>query len=146
MKKATMSASMAMPKLRQPARSRPRHMRATMESCVVIGGLQRDAGGVEDFAEDRFGLLGFLLRRDVTRADDNAVREDGNDEPLEIVRQTKIAAFEKRARLSRAMQHHGTARADAEAQLFGGTRALDNLQRVIEQAFLDLHLRGGFLH
>ncbi len=80
---------------------------------------KRNARGIEDFAEDRFGLLGFFLRGDVARADDDAVREDGNDEPLEIVRQAIIAAFEKRARLRGAMKHHGAARADAQAQLLG---------------------------
>ena len=61
-------------------------------------GLQRDARGIKDFAQDSFGLLGFLLGRDVARADHHAVREHGKDEALEIVGQAIVAAFEEGVR------------------------------------------------
>ena len=111
--------------------------------CVMS---ERDARGVDDFAEDGFGLLGFFLRGDVARADHHAVREHRHDQALEIVGQAVIAAFEKRARLRGAMQHHGAARADAQAELFGLARALDDFERVVEQAVVHFHLRDGFLH
>src|SRR5271170_544121 len=97
---------------------------------MLAASSERNASGFEDFAEDRFRLLGFLLRGDVTRADHDAMREDGNDELLEIVGQAKIAAFEKGARLRRAMKHHGAARTDAQAQLFCRASAFDDFERV----------------
>jgi hypothetical protein len=127
-----------MPKFFQPGRSRPRHHRAANVSW--------DAGGFENFAENGFGLLGFFLCGNVARAHDDAVREHGNDQTLKIVGQAIIAAFEKRARLGGSMQHHGAARAHAQAQLFGLARALNNLERVIEQALFHLYMRYRFLH
>ena len=63
------------------------------ESSTNAYGLHRDASGIDDFAEDGFGLLGFFLGGNVARADHHAVREHGNDQPLEIVGQAEIAAF-----------------------------------------------------
>ena len=57
-----------------------------------------------------------------------------------------IAAFEKRARLRGTMEHHGAARAHAQAQLFGLARALHDFERVIEQALFHFDVRDSFLH
>ena len=107
---------------------------------------ERDAGGVDDFAENGFGLLGFFLGGDVARADHHAVREDRNDQALEIVGQAIVAAFEESAGLRGAMEHDGASRAYAQAQLLGLARALDDVERVVEQAVVDFHLRDRFLH
>src|ERR1700690_35433 len=160
-------ASMAIQKFRQPARSRVRHMRAKKDSfsagifaeltgslgsryslgmAMLAASLDWNASGFENFAENRFGLLGFFLRGDVTRADHHAMREDGNDQPFEIVGQAIIASFEERAGLRAAMEHHGAARAYSETQLLGLPRTLHNFERVIEQAVFHFHVRNGFLH
>ena len=160
---------MAMPKLRQPGRSRRASSeamerplagapglcggcRAVAPGCAredrsLAGWIQMRVGhrlegnarGFEDFAQDRFGLLGFLLRGDVARADYYAVGEDRHDQALEIVGQAIVAAFEESAGLRGAMEHHGAAGADAEAQLLGLARAFDDFERVIEQAFVHFH-------
>src|SRR5580704_7243011 len=95
-----------------------------------------NARGFENFVEDGFGLRGFALRRDITRADHHAMRKHRKNQPLEIIGQTEIAAFEKRASLCGAMQHHSSARTHSKTQLLGSARALDNFQRVIEQALI----------
>src|ERR1700732_4860107 len=96
--------------------------------------LERDASGFEDFAENCVSLLGSFLGGNVARADDHAVGEGRDDEALEVVGQAEVAAFKERAGLRRTLQHHGAARANTQTQLLGLTRAVDNLQGVVEKA------------
>ena len=113
---------------------------------MLVASSQRHACCIHDFAEYRLRLLRLFLSGDVARTYYHAVRKYWDHQPLEIVRQTVVAAFQECARLGCAMQHDRAARADSQAELFGLPRTLDDFQRVIQETFLNLYLRGGFLH
>ena len=57
--------------------------------------LEWNASRLDEFFEDGFGLRRFLASGNVTRADNHTMREHGKNEPLEIIRQAVIAAFEE---------------------------------------------------
>src|SRR5580704_7205604 len=60
-------------------------------------GSQGYANGVDDLPQNGFGRLRFFLQRSVARAGDHAVRENGDGQMFEVVRQTIIATIEKSA-------------------------------------------------
>ena len=51
----------------------------------------------------------------MTRAGDNAVRENGDREVLEIIGEAEIATIEEGTSLRSALKHQSAARADAES-------------------------------
>ena len=107
---------------------------------------QRDGDGVDDFAKNIPGGLRFFLQRGVTRAGDNAMRENGDGQVLEIVGEAEIAAIEEGASLCSALEHQGAARADAENEMIGFAGAIDDFESVIVEARIDFNVRNGFLH
>ena len=104
---------------------------------------QRDGNGVDDFAKNGFGGFRFFLQRGVARAGDHAVRENGDGKLLEIVGEAIVAAIEKGAGLRGALEHQSAARADAESELFGFARAIDDFERVVVQAGVHFDVRDG---
>ena len=107
---------------------------------------QGDGDGVDDFAKNIFGGLRFLLQRRVTRAGDNAMRENGNRQMLEIIGETEITAIEEGASLRGSLKHQGAARADTESEMIGFAGAIDDFQCVVVQAGIHFDARDGFLH
>ena len=82
----------------------------------------------------------------MARAGNDAMREDRDGKLLEIVGQAEIAAVEKSAGLCGALQHQGAARADAESELIGVPRTIDDVERIVLQARIDFDVRDGLLH
>src|SRR5713101_3977013 len=72
--------------------------------------------------------------------------EYGNRELLEIVGKAVVAAFEESAGLRSALKHESAARTDAESELIGLARAVDDFEGVIVQAVVDLDVSDGILH
>ncbi len=107
---------------------------------------QRDGDGIDNFAENVFGSFRFLLKRGMARAGDDAMREYGDGELLEVVWEAKIAAVEEGAGLRGALEHQGAARADAERQVVRLASAIDDFQRVVMEAGVDFDARDGVLH
>src|SRR5215211_5155840 len=81
----------------------------------LITSLEGDADGLHDLAQDFFGLLAAAVERGgEARVDDEAVREDGEDEPLHVVGQAVVAPLRERERLRGAEERERAAGADAE--------------------------------
>src|SRR5213076_2321981 len=95
---------------------------------------QRHGNGLDNFAQDGFGSLRFLLQRGVTRAGHDAMRKNGDSELLKVVGQAKVASIEERASLCGALQHEGAARAHPESELLRLARAIDNFKGIVVQA------------
>src|SRR5579864_4855715 len=74
------------------------------------------------------------------------MRKNGHGELLEIVGEAEVAAFEEGAGLRRALEHESSARADAESELLALARAVDDFERVIVQAAVDLDVSDRVLH
>jgi len=108
--------------------------------------LQGHANGIDDLAENAFGRLRFLLQGSVASAGDNAMREDRDSELLEVVRQAKIAAFEKGTSLRGTLQHESAARADTKKKLVGLAGAIDDFEGVVVKAGVDFDTRDCVLH
>src|SRR5215831_3077257 len=113
---ATLSAASDKKNARTPGRSALAQSWLNVEKTLTAGNLHGDAHGIHDLAQDRFGSFRLFLQRSVPRAGHHAMRKDGHRQVLEVVRQTKVAAFEKGARLRRALQHQCATRAHAQRQ------------------------------
>src|ERR1041384_170693 len=96
--------------------------------------LERDADGLHDFAQGGFSGFRFFLQRSVPRTSDNAMRENGNRQLLEVVWHAVVAPFQESAGLGGALQHQSSARTDTESELTGIPSAIDDFQSVIMQA------------
>src|SRR5260370_39080920 len=107
---------------------------------------QGNGDGFNDIAKNGIGGFRFFLQRGVERTGDNAMRENGDGELFEIVREAEAGAVEEGTGLRGAMEHERAARADAERKLFTLARAVDDLESVIVQAGVDLDVRDGDLH
>src|SRR6267142_734837 len=108
--------------------------------------LQRNGDGFDDIAKHGFRGFRFFLQGGVTRTGDDAMRKDGDGKMLEIVREAKVAAVEKGAGLRSALEHERAARADAEGELLGLARAIDDFQRVVVKTGVDFDVCDGVLH
>src|SRR6266404_1814129 len=103
--RATLSAVMERRNARTAGRS------AFAQSCATVDGwltekiLERNANGLDDFAQGGFRRFRFSLERSVARAGDDAMREDRDGKLFEIVRQAEIAAVQECPSLRRALQH-----------------------------------------
>src|SRR5208282_5344063 len=115
-------------------RALPGDLLSPKSSRVVRAGSQGYADGIDNLTENGFGRLRFLLQGSVARAGHNAVRKHRNGQLLEIVRQAILAALKKCTGLRCTLQHQGSARADAERQMFGFSGAIHNFKRIIVQA------------
>jgi len=82
----------------------------------------------------------------MARTGDNAVRENRDSEMFEIVGEAILAPVKKSAGLRGALEHQSAARADAESELVGFARAVDNFEGVVVKAGVDLHVGDGALH
>jgi len=82
----------------------------------------------------------------VTRAGDNAMRENGDREVLEIIGEAEIATIEEGTSLRSALKHQSAARADAESEMIGLASAIDDFQGVVVETGIDLNARDRFLH
>jgi len=82
----------------------------------------------------------------VACAGDNAVRENGDREVLEIIGEAEIATVEKGTSLRGTLEHECAARADAEREMIRLTGAIDDFESVIVKAGIDFNTRDGFLH
>ena len=82
----------------------------------------------------------------MARTGDHAVRKNGDGKLFEIVGQAIVAAIEESAGLRSALQHESTARADAESELLGFARAIDNFESIVVQAGVHLDVMDRFLH
>src|SRR5712692_6691414 len=107
---------------------------------------QGNGDGFNDIAKNGIGGFRFFLQRGVARTGDNAMRENGNGEPFEIVGEAEPAAIKVGAGLRGALEHERAARADAESKLLAFARAVDDLESVIVEARVDLDVRDGVLH
>src|SRR5216684_942334 len=119
---------------------------ARVESTLTAGRSQRNGDGFNDIAKNGIGGFRFFLQRGVARTGDNAMRENGNGEPFEIVGEAEPAAIKVGAGLRGALEHERAARADAESKLLAFARAVDDLESVIVEARVDLDVRDGVLH
>src|SRR6266852_559466 len=65
-----------------------------VESTLTAGGSQGNGNGFNDFTKNGIGGFRFFLQRGVARTGDNAMRENGDGELFEIVREAEAAAVE----------------------------------------------------
>src|SRR5712692_4269930 len=131
---------------RTPGRSALAQSCARVVCTLTTEQSQGNANGFDDITQDGFCGLRFFLQRCMARTGDNAMRENRDSEMFEIVGEAILAAVEKSAGLRGALQHQSAARADAESELVGLARAVDNFERVVMKARVDLHVGDGALH
>src|SRR5437868_10361445 len=73
---------------------------------VNFSASERDAHRLHDLAQDFLGLLAAAVeRRGEARVDDEAVREDRKDEPLDVVGQAVVAPLREGEGLRRSEEH-----------------------------------------
>src|SRR5216683_754030 len=143
---AAVSAVMERKKARTAGRSDLAQNCARVDWTLTAWRSQRNGDGFNDIAKNGIGGFRFFLQRGVARTGDNAMRENGDGELFEIVREAEAAAVEEGTGLRGALEHERAARADAERKLFTLARAVDDLESVIVQAGVDLDVRDGDLH
>src|SRR5882762_3503528 len=108
--------------------------------------LQRNGDGFDDVAKHGFRGFRFFLQGGVARTGDDAVRKDGDGKMLEIVGEAKVPAVEKGAGLRSALEHESAARTDAESELLGLARAIDDFESVVVETGVDFDVGDGILH
>src|SRR5262249_43860097 len=136
-----------------PVRTRPSKHRATSRRAAARRlppwtavhsrrlppfALPRHGHFLHDLFEDRAGAgpLGESKRS----AADDPMREDRDDEALDVIGDGVVAPFSERQPLYGAEKGDGAARADPEGQVFVLARPADDLQQVIVDGLIDAHL------
>src|SRR6202047_3879895 len=100
-------------KARTPGRSALAQNCATLDVTLTGCESQRNGDGFDDFAENRFGGLGFFLQRSVARAGHHAMRKYGYRELLEVIGEAIVAAGPAGGGSGAAPRTHGAARGRA---------------------------------
>src|ERR1700730_2519916 len=119
---------------------------ALAQNCAMVEGMltarrsQGDGNGIDDIAKHGFRGFRFLLQGGMARTGYHAVRKNGNGQLLGVVRQAIVAAVEKSTGLRGALEHQCAARADAESELLGLARAIDDVECVVVEAGVHLYV------
>ena len=102
-----------------------------------------DRGGLEQFPDDLAGL-DVVDRR--TRLDDQAVRQGGLGQRLDVIGDDVVPAEEAGQRLARPVQGDRTARRGAQVHVGMAPGRADKPNDVVGDARIDVDLADGFLH
>src|SRR5260370_34537185 len=134
---AAVSAVMERKNARTAGRSALAQSCAIVDCTLTADQSQGNGNGFDDIAKNGIGGLRFFLQRGVARTRDNAMRENGNGELLEIVGEAVVTPIQEGAGLRCALKHERAARTDTERKLVAFVRPIDDLKSVIVQAGVD---------
>ena len=105
--------------------------------------LAGDGGAIDGFSDERLGRRAAGPR---SGAEDQPVRENGNRQGLDVVREHVVAALRERGRLGDAEQRDPGARARAEIETRVRTGLADEVDDVPMNAVLDVNGHCLFDH
>src|SRR5258705_7748424 len=131
-------------------KARPRRktvMKKSRHACrfILLHTSQRHVDGFENFQEGSLRFIRAAQSRRIARIHYDSVSEYRNNQPLDVIGDYEVAAFDKRQRLGCVVKCQASARAHAEVEYVGVTSCSNYADQVVNQGLVHVALTHSLL-